>query len=344
MPMLHTEAPSAPAPRFAVRGSIAVELEWALAAGEREDWRGDHSTLEAVYGADPELLQRVKALWGPDHATECGCGFMELSLLAYAGDRLFTLDAEAFLDDLDRMCTLPFDEEGMPLASETHHDRGVLMVRLAKLRDDAEFRTRYVTLMRDLWAALRPDWDRFGRAVVESSIASKSEFLAKGGDWRAVVGNNCDFSGMRDQMIDALGADGEAVIVPAFFTHVSLIFDLPGTLILGIRPDATAADARSRTEALARRLKAISDPTRLAIVDTLRSGPRTVTELASAFDLAQPTVSNHVKLLRDAGLVTDSREGTRRKLAVQADVADELLASLQHILVAAKPKALTPTN
>ena len=51
-------------------------------------------------------------------------------------------------------------------------------------------------------------------------------------------------------------------------------------------------------------------------------------------------MSNHVKLLRDAGLVTDSRQGTRRKLAVKADVADELLASLQHIRVAAKPKEL----
>jgi len=103
-------------------------------------------------------------------------------------------------------------------------------------------------------------------------------------------------------------------------------------VVIGVRTDTTGAEARARTEALARRLKAISDPTRLAMLDALRNGPRTVTEIAVAFGLAQPTVSNHVKVLRDAGLVTDVREGTRRNLMVQHEQMEQLLANLHVVL------------
>jgi DNA-binding transcriptional ArsR family regulator len=68
------------------------------------------------------------------------------------------------------------------------------------------------------------------------------------------------------------------------------------------------------------------------MLDALRNGPRTVSQIATAFSLAQPTVSNHVKVLRDAGLVTDRREGRRRYLIVQHETVEELLASLHDVL------------
>jgi DNA-binding transcriptional ArsR family regulator len=68
------------------------------------------------------------------------------------------------------------------------------------------------------------------------------------------------------------------------------------------------------------------------MLDCLRNGPRTVTEIASAFSLAQPTVSNHVKVLRDSGLVADLRDGNRRNLVVQIEKVDELLTGLHDVL------------
>ena len=144
--------------------------------------------------------------------------------------------------------------------------------------------------------------------------------------------SECDFGELLDRTVADLEPDGELVVVPAFFTHKGLLVDLPGVVVVGVRTDTTGAQARARTEALARRLKAISDPTRLAMLDALRNGPRTVTEIAVAFGLAQPTVSNHVKVLRDAGLVTDVREGTRRHLVVEHDEVEELLANLHGVL------------
>jgi DNA-binding transcriptional ArsR family regulator len=57
---------------------------------------------------------------------------------------------------------------------------------------------------------------------------------------------------------------------------------------------------------------ALGDPTRRAIFEQLRSGPRAVGEIASELPVSRPAVSQHLRVLKDAGLVTERREGTRR--------------------------------
>lgn len=54
---------------------------------------------------------------------------------------------------------------------------------------------------------------------------------------------------------------------------------------------------------------ALSDPTRLAILEMLRGGERCVCDLQDALDAAQSRLSFHLKVLRDAGVVSDRREG-----------------------------------
>ena len=62
----------------------------------------------------------------------------------------------------------------------------------------------------------------------------------------------------------------------------------------------------------ARAFAALSDPTRLAIVEELSSGERGVGELAQHLKLRQPTISQHLKVLREAGLVQVRAEAQRR--------------------------------
>ena len=57
---------------------------------------------------------------------------------------------------------------------------------------------------------------------------------------------------------------------------------------------------------------ALGDPNRRAILEQLRSGDRSVGELAAALPISRPAVSRHLRLLKEAGLVTDRAEGTRR--------------------------------
>ena len=62
---------------------------------------------------------------------------------------------------------------------------------------------------------------------------------------------------------------------------------------------------------LADRFKALADPTRVAIVNRLSGADEVcVCDLTAAFDLSQPTISHHLKILRKAGLVDCSRRGT----------------------------------
>jgi ArsR family transcriptional regulator len=75
-------------------------------------------------------------------------------------------------------------------------------------------------------------------------------------------------------------------------------------------PGAPPIDAES-ARAIAATFKALADPTRVAIVNRLAAaGECCVCDLNAAFDLSQPTISHHLKVLRDAGLVESSRRGT----------------------------------
>ena len=58
--------------------------------------------------------------------------------------------------------------------------------------------------------------------------------------------------------------------------------------------------------------EALGDPTRRAIVACLAEGPRAVGDLAKQLPISRPAVSQHLKVLKDAGLVVDRAEGTRR--------------------------------
>jgi ArsR family transcriptional regulator len=68
---------------------------------------------------------------------------------------------------------------------------------------------------------------------------------------------------------------------------------------------------RERAERMAQVAKAMGDPIRLQLVDVLRAhaGKVCVCELTPLFDVGQPTVSHHLKVLRDAGIVASERKG-----------------------------------
>ena len=63
---------------------------------------------------------------------------------------------------------------------------------------------------------------------------------------------------------------------------------------------------------------ALADPTRRAILARLMKGEASVNELAEPFSISQPAVSKHLKILERAGLVTRSRDATRRPVKIEA--------------------------
>jgi DNA-binding transcriptional ArsR family regulator len=74
---------------------------------------------------------------------------------------------------------------------------------------------------------------------------------------------------------------------------------------------------------------ALGDPTRKAIFELLLDAPRAVGELAGELPVSRPAVSQHLKVLKDAGLVIDRPAGTRRVYRVDPDGLEALRADLE---------------
>lgn len=95
-------------------------------------------------------------------------------------------------------------------------------------------------------------------------------------------------------------------------------------------------------------LSALADPTRRQIMESLRAGPRAVGEIAQGMTVSRPAVSQHLKVLKEAGLVTDRPEGTRRVYYLDPKGLASLRAWLDQFwdeaLVAFKNEAEKSTN
>lgn len=64
--------------------------------------------------------------------------------------------------------------------------------------------------------------------------------------------------------------------------------------------------------AYAKTLEALADPTRRKVFERLRAGPQAVGRLAEHLPVSRPAVSQHLKVLKEAGLVSEEQDGTRR--------------------------------
>ncbi len=82
-------------------------------------------------------------------------------------------------------------------------------------------------------------------------------------------------------------------------------------------------------------LACLADPTRRRIFERLRSGPAPVGIVARGLPVSRPAVSQHLKVLKEAGLVNDRPEGTRRVYYIDPDGLGELRAWLDQFWTAA---------
>jgi ArsR family transcriptional regulator len=80
---------------------------------------------------------------------------------------------------------------------------------------------------------------------------------------------------------------------------------------------------------LARRFYALGDEIRLEVLGLLRGGERCVCELTGCLGLAQSRLSVHLKVLKDAGLISERRQGTRRLYVADAQALGELRAAIE---------------
>lgn len=99
-------------------------------------------------------------------------------------------------------------------------------------------------------------------------------------------------------------------------------------LLMHFRFMSATASLPATRQATAHLFHALSDPTRLRIVELLRHGERCVCELTDALTAAQSRLSFHLKVLKDAGLVSDRRDGRWIYYELRPDALDRLGAVL----------------
>jgi DNA-binding transcriptional ArsR family regulator len=93
-------------------------------------------------------------------------------------------------------------------------------------------------------------------------------------------------------------------------------------------------------------LDALGDPTRRAVLEVLEGGAKPVGEIARGLPVSRPAVSQHLRVLKEAGLVRDRKDGTRRLYSVDADGLRSLREYLERYwdvaLASFKERAETP--
>ena len=85
----------------------------------------------------------------------------------------------------------------------------------------------------------------------------------------------------------------------------------------------------SREERIAEILKALAHPTRVKIVDYLSEGEKCVKDIWQELGIPQPTVSQHINILKNAGIISFRREGVKTCYRIENPIAIEILELLK---------------
>lgn len=265
---------------------------------------------------------RFRRIWAGD--TLAGCP----ELLPVAGLAGAVLD-----DDLRRLFDwLSVKEagngDGLELLSEPERDRQPIRDRIRRLREDAETRHLYREILIEVWRPASDAWERHGRARVTRACAAWRARLETGSSIEELVPPRHPLT--RAEQLgfdDLLTLRMEFAVSPLHFCmsggHVADLGDFVHIAV----PASDLHPVRKVRDALfvADRLRVLAEPTRVHILIQLFSAPAGVMEVARALDMSQPTVSGHMKMLRNAGLIQPRKVGTRTVFVASRKRVERLL-------------------
>ena len=318
---------SSEASRLLVAPSAALELMWVLHNAEADhELEGRFASVEAIRVADGAS---IKSFWN-DRVR----GFTEVVVLAQRAGSLRDLDLDGFFAGIENAAT---SEAPTPsLLSEPPAERTAIGRRLDALRGDGKLRARYIGLLKKVWGAVRPEWEEAGRPAVAGAAREWQKQLDDGSAYRDLLGRKLLWPGRPelDELVDADAAEGRLVLSPGWFFGDIHLVELDGEMYVGrgIRSRDDDAERRHVAKYVSSTLKAFADPTRLAILLWLTREPASVTEIARHFELSQPTVSAHVQLLRETGVLEERPAGRSSKLSATEETVRRVFAQVEEQL------------
>lgn len=325
-------------PTIRVTVSAVADLAFCLfvvekhAAG-RGTW--NQPWLAELLAQSPELATRVEGFWQDKGYFE----WVELSFIADTAGVLFDDAEDINWPALRRAASGPV--EIGELRTEDPEVRRVLEGRLARLRGEPALRDDYFRMLNDLWAFLGPYYRREGRDSAVRLAADIRAQLATTRDFESILppSHLARLDKFRPMVAEA-EREGRLVFVALGLSGVgSGLLEVPGGMVVSYSYETRKGPEQRREVAtrIASQMKLLSDPTRVALLLQMVHGARSITDMARSEGLSQPTVSVHVKSLREAGLL-EAQGGRGQKLyhappervrALLQDVIDEVDANLE---------------
>jgi DNA-binding transcriptional ArsR family regulator len=308
--------------------SLACDLSWLLSAAASPPAQHKDPRFAQVFAGREELSERVRTFWADGMSDTY---FTEMLALAHHAGAFNETSPTALWAALsEAAATVPTD---LGLESETAEDRAFILDRLAQLKASPDLVRSYIALLREVWEPNDEVWQANLPLVGEYGLSLVAQ-IERGRPLPEILESECQI--FRDKLPDIherLDAGQPLMVVPCYFFGKSLYLEFPGLTVIGSGFHNGERGARARTEGLARRLKTVADPTRLALLHVLALSPSTVGDLAASFGLAQPTVSMHIKSLRETGLVRAERQGGRLQLSADPAAVETLLGDLRRVVV-----------
>ena len=319
--------------------SLATDLSWLLSVAARPSMQARYPKLADIFTGREDLAARVRGFWDDTSDEIC---FTEMQVLAQYAGAMGATDPETLWSAIERAAaTMPLD---LDMPSETPEERAIYMERFRRLRESPELLVTYIDLLREVWGPVNTMWQQALPIMEEAGRQLVAQY-EHGRSLEQLIPVGCD---ILDERLSEILANVEAgrplLFVPCLFFGSCLYVEVSGLVVIGTGVGQGDAVARARTESVARRLKAVADPTRLAILHSLATAPSSVGELALLFRLAQPTVSMHVKVLRESGLVQSERKGGRLRLSADAEAVELLLDELRQAVLDGAGGAQLPTS
>src|ERR1700722_2896213 len=328
MPMFADEAVR-PAKQYVTAApSLASDLSWLLFGASQPSMQARYPKLAEMFKGREDLAARVRSFWNDSSDGAC---FAEMQVLAHHAGALSETDADSLWAAIESaVATVPLDLE-MP--SESAEERAVFLERFRMLRSSPDLLRSYLELLQEVWAPVDDTWqqalpiiEEAGRHVVAQYERVRSLEL--------LITPGCDILEKRmPEIVAELEAGKPLLFIPCLFFGSSMYLEFSDVVVIGTGVGQGDVVARAQTESVARRLKAVADPHRLPLLHSLATAPSSVGELALLFRLAQPTVSMHVKVLRQSGLVRSERQGGRMRLSADAAAVELLLGELRQAVL-----------
>ena len=281
----------------------------------------DASLLPGVSRLRQPVRERLQQLWTDGLA---GCPELVYAarladcVLDHEPDRLFAWLAKAS----------PGSTAPRAMLTEPEQDRPAIAARLNRLGHDARARNAYRDILVDVWQAAASAWEHHGREVVAAACAVWKTKLDTGASIEELVPprhplTNADRLGFDDLFTHRK----EFALSPLYFCMSGgHVIDLDDYVHIAV-PSSDLLPVRKVRDAMfvADRLRVLAEPTRVHILIQLLSAPSSVMEIARALRVSQPTVSGHLRILRNAGLIQPKRFGARMVMVASRKRVERLL-------------------